>query len=51
MPRRTLMWAYDTALRLTRRRATPLTASITVEDFSLGADDLAASLDVVAVCR
>jgi SAM-dependent methyltransferase len=51
LPRRTLMWAYDTALRLTRRRATPLTASITVEDFSLGRDDLAQALDVVAVCR
>jgi SAM-dependent methyltransferase len=51
LSRRTLQWAYDTALRLTRRRATPLAASITVEDFSLGTEDLAAALDLVAICR
>lgn len=51
LPRRALMWAYDTSLRLTRRRATPLAASITVEDFSLGSTGLERSLDLVAVCR
>lgn len=51
LPRRTLMWAYDTSLRLTRRRATPLAASIGVEDFSLGDTGVERALDVVAVCR
>jgi len=51
LPRRTLMWAYDTSLRLTRRRASPLAASITVEDFALGDEDLERALDLVAVCR
>jgi SAM-dependent methyltransferase len=51
LPRRTLQWAYDTALRLTRRRATPLAASIGVEDFSLASGDLDAALDLVAICR
>ncbi len=51
LPRRTLMWAYDTALRTTRKKATPLAASITVEDFSLGSENLDAALDLVAVCR
>jgi SAM-dependent methyltransferase len=51
LPRRTLQWAYDTALRLTRRRGTPLAAAITVEDFHLGSDDLAGALDLVAICR
>jgi SAM-dependent methyltransferase len=51
LPRRALQWSYDTALRLTRRRATPLAASIGVEDFSLGAEDLGAALDLVAICR
>jgi SAM-dependent methyltransferase len=51
MPRRALQWSYDTALRLTRRRATPVAAAIGVEDFSLGSADLAAALDLVAICR
>jgi SAM-dependent methyltransferase len=51
LPRRALQWLYDTALRVTRRRATPLAASIGVEDFTLRADGLEAALDLVAVCR
>jgi SAM-dependent methyltransferase len=51
LPRRTLMWAYDTSLRLTRRHATPLAASIDVGDFTLGDTDLERALDLVAVCR
>ncbi len=51
LPRRALQFAYDTALRVTRRRATPLAASIGVEDFSLQAGDLDAALDLVAICR
>jgi SAM-dependent methyltransferase len=51
LPRRALQWSYDTALRLTRRRATPLATAIGVEDFSLGTGDLDAALDLVAICR
>jgi len=51
LPRRALQFAYDTALRVTRRRATPLAAAIAVEDFSLAADGLDGALDLVAVCR
>jgi SAM-dependent methyltransferase len=51
LPRRALQWSYDTALRVTRRRATALAASIGVEDFSLAAAGLETALDLVAVCR
>jgi SAM-dependent methyltransferase len=51
LPRRVLRFAYDAALTLTRRRTTPLAASIGVDDFSLGAEDLDACLDLVAVGR
>jgi SAM-dependent methyltransferase len=42
---------YDLLLTLFRRRQTPEEAAIGVGDFSLGADDLDAALDVVAICR
>jgi SAM-dependent methyltransferase len=51
LPRRALQWSYDTALRVTRRSATPLAAAIGVEDFRLGGEDLEAALDLVAICR
>lgn len=51
LPRRALMWAYDTSLRLTRRRASPLAAAISVDDFHLGSENLDAALDLVAICR
>lgn len=50
-PQRFLQWAYDTALRTTRRTTTPEAAAIGVEDFFMRSDDLADCLDVVAVCR
>lgn len=51
LPRRIMQVAYDTALRVTRRRATPLAAAITEDDFLLRSEGLETALDVVAVCR
>lgn len=51
LPRPVLRFAYDAALTATRRRTTPLAAAIDVDDFRLGADDVDASLDLVAVGR
>ena len=51
LPRRALAFAYDIALRATRRRASPAAAAITPGDFSLGTDGLERAMDLVAVCR
>jgi SAM-dependent methyltransferase len=50
LPKRILQLAYDAALSRTRRRADPVAAAITVEDFHLGRDHLERALDLVAVC-
>jgi SAM-dependent methyltransferase len=51
LPRRVMRLVYDAALTATRRRATPLATSIGPDDFRVGPDDVAASLDLVAVAR
>ncbi|MGE4426847.1 MAG: class I SAM-dependent methyltransferase [Solirubrobacteraceae bacterium] len=51
MPRWVMRLAYDTALTLTRRGGDEQSASITADDFRLGADDVDDSLDLVAVVR
>jgi len=51
LPRRVMRLAYDVALTATRRNADPIAAAIDVDDFRLGGDDVAASLDLVAVVR
>jgi len=51
LPRRVMQVAYDTALRTSRHRTTPVAEAITLADFSLAADDLETALDLVAVCR
>lgn len=51
LPRRVLQLAYDSALTLTRRRATPVAAAITAADFHLGGEAVDRSLDLVGVCR
>ena len=52
VPNRVLRVMYDVALRAARlRRADPVAAAITVDDFHVGRDGLDACLDVIAVCR
>lgn len=51
LPRRVMQVAYDTALRTTRRRATPVAEAIALDDFSLATEGLQTALDLVAVCR
>ena len=52
VPNRTMRVVYDVALRTTRlRRADPVAAAITVDDFHVGREDLDQCLDVIAVCR
>jgi len=51
VPLRAKQWAYDTTLRMTRRRTSPEAAAIDVSDFTLRSENLAGCLDVVAVCR
>jgi SAM-dependent methyltransferase len=51
LPRRVMRFAYDAALTLSRRDENPQAAAIEVEDFRLGDDAVAESLDLVAVAR
>lgn len=51
VPRRLLQILYDRKLTSARATPRPLALSITTEDFTLGAGDLRACLDVVAICR
>lgn len=51
VPRRARQWLYDTALRRERARATPEEEAIGPDDFSLAAERLDDSLDLIAVCR
>jgi len=51
LPRRLLQRLYDRRLASERAGADPHAARIGVEDFSLGREDLARALDLLAVCR
>ncbi len=51
VPRRARQWLYDTMLTRARRETDPRAAAITVDDFSLGSENLDECLDVVAVGR
>jgi SAM-dependent methyltransferase len=51
VPLRVKQVLYDLLLTLFRRRQTEAEAAIGAGDFTLGADDLDAALDVVAICR
>ena len=49
--RRARQWLYDTALRRERARATTEEEAIGAGDFSVAAERLEDSLDLIAVCR
>ncbi|HYF28651.1 MAG TPA: class I SAM-dependent methyltransferase [Baekduia sp.] len=51
LPRRALMWLYDTALTRSRRTVSPDAAAITPDDFHLADDGLERCLDVVGIGR
>jgi SAM-dependent methyltransferase len=51
VPRRVRQLLYDWMLSRERAEVDPEAAAITVEDFSLGRDDVNSAFDLVAVCR
>ena len=51
VPRRVRQRLYDALLARARRASDPRAAAIEPGDFRLGTEDLAAALDVVALCR
>jgi SAM-dependent methyltransferase len=51
VPRRGRQWAYSLMLNRSRRVIDPEALMITEDDFHLAAEDVDASLDLVAVCR